>query len=755
MKNVLAADYYDGKTSTRHEVSLIVGAGKLKVVGQSVDLQVDLRGVRRSLRIGNTPRWLYLPGGGACTTSENDAVDHLARKRRYDRLLHAWESRPTLAAFAVALVAACTWLIIGELLPRAADEVASRIPVEAETVLGQQTLRGMDRVFLQHSNLSAERQADLRAKFQAMMRAAHDATPYRLEFRASPVLGANAFALPSGIVVVLDDLVALGQVDEEVLGVLAHEVGHVRHRHTLRRLLEGSAAALLIAGLTGDVASTTSLAAAAPALLLQTKYSRDNEREADAYAIELMRKAGLDGRAFAVMLGRLQKRAERAGRRPGVPTFLSSHPATDERRAAVLAAIGTTVESVDSEQRTILAERRSYQARHQIRPASQEEILALLEKGDIEALERALAAYQERYEEDAANEEALYTAFRAFRSARPEAEATLRRWREQMPQSYSASLAAGIFHLWHGVEARGTAFIADTPPENLRRMRELIGEAQLELGRSIKLTAKPYLSHLSLVALSRYVGDREAGTRHYRAAAQLSPQSLRLRLARMTSLEPRWGGSYGEMEAFARQSASELRDAAAIAKLSARLPASQAEQLRNAGDFGPAAKLFADALAIDPSANELRCARAWALTQYGRHGEAYEQAKEGLSRNAREAECTRAGIHAADKLGDWDKAVDLATQAVNVDPGWAFPYSQRGWAREHQGQREAAFQDYLAAAKLGDSWAEMRAGHGYLAGWGVAADRDEGIAWLRKATAHGNVEARGMLDKTLEPAGQH
>src|SRR2546430_17108618 len=91
-----------------------------------------------------------------------------------------------------------------------------------------------------------------------------------LEFRQS-FIGANAFALPSGIIVETDDLVRLSRSDGEVLGVLAHELGHVKHRHTMRRLLEGSATALFISGVPGVVASTPSLAAAAPAALLHTR----------------------------------------------------------------------------------------------------------------------------------------------------------------------------------------------------------------------------------------------------------------------------------------------------------------------------------------------------------------------------------------------------------------------------------------------------------------------------------------------------
>ena len=114
--------------------------------------------------------------------------------------------------------------------------------------------------------------------------------------------------------------------------MLAHELGHLAHRHAMRSLLQGSATALIIAGVTGDVTSTTSLAASAPFVLLHAKFSRDFEREADRYAIELLRKDNISPRNFALILERLE--AARKGR-GSVPGFLASHPPTKEREALV------------------------------------------------------------------------------------------------------------------------------------------------------------------------------------------------------------------------------------------------------------------------------------------------------------------------------------------------------------------------------------------------------------------------------------
>ncbi len=328
--NALQAHYFDGKRALRHPVSVLFAGGRVKVIGRDVDGDFDADRVRASQRIGNTPRWLYLPDGGACVTADNDLVDRFARETGFARGLHALESRPVYAALAVALVVFALWLLIDRGVPLAVEHIARQIPLAAETALGEQTLAGMDRYVLRASRVPPARQAALRAQFDRMARSGGETAPRRLEFRASPAIGPNAFALPAGIVVVTDELVRLAGDDREILAVLAHELGHVHHRHTMRRLLEGSATALIIAGVTGDISATTSLAASAPALLLQTKYSRDNEREADRYAVEVLRRTGVEPRHFVAILQKVERESSKGGTLPG---FLSSHPSTKEREA--------------------------------------------------------------------------------------------------------------------------------------------------------------------------------------------------------------------------------------------------------------------------------------------------------------------------------------------------------------------------------------------------------------------------------------
>jgi predicted Zn-dependent protease len=128
---------------------------------------------------------------------------------------------------------------------------------------------------------------------------------------------------------VTDALVALARNDEELVAVLAHEAGHVARRHGLRQLFQNSLVALAVTWLVGDVSA---IVAAAPTALLQAKYSRDLEREADSYALVTLRVNGIATEHFAAMLERLEDSgAEGGGITTGALDYLSSHPVTSER----------------------------------------------------------------------------------------------------------------------------------------------------------------------------------------------------------------------------------------------------------------------------------------------------------------------------------------------------------------------------------------------------------------------------------------
>jgi Zn-dependent protease with chaperone function len=333
----LSGDYFDGRSSRRHPARLLVHEdGQVRLVlGDGREERALLDAVEVAPRLADATRALTLPGGGRFETRENDAVDALqARQRRGRgaRFLHLLESRWRVVLPTLLFVAVCVWAFAEHGIPALAREAATRLPASTSEVLGEGALESLDRTLFEPSRLDGEIRERLEAGFTRLLQPAADGPEPRLVFRRGGSLGANALALPSGVVVLTDELVALAQADEELVAVLAHELGHVHGRHALRRLLQSSLVAGLAILVTGDVASATSLIAAVPTTLAQAGYSRDLEREADAYALELLDRHGIDRQHFARILGRLA--AQPGGDLPG---FLATHPTTEERVRALAA----------------------------------------------------------------------------------------------------------------------------------------------------------------------------------------------------------------------------------------------------------------------------------------------------------------------------------------------------------------------------------------------------------------------------------
>jgi predicted Zn-dependent protease len=141
----------------------------------------------------------------------------------------------------------------------------------------------------------------------------------------------NAFALPGGTIVVTDEMVAAVGSDDELLAVLAHEIGHVRGRHAMRLVLRSSGLAVLLTALAGDAVGVTFLAVALPTMLLQSGYSRQFEAEADDYAFAHMKRHGVSPQAFADVMRRLEKETGGTLDDDAMMRYLGTHPATAER----------------------------------------------------------------------------------------------------------------------------------------------------------------------------------------------------------------------------------------------------------------------------------------------------------------------------------------------------------------------------------------------------------------------------------------
>jgi Zn-dependent protease with chaperone function len=348
MALAFAGSFFDGSSSRPHqvEVELDPEGGSLVVSGDEIGrLRFPLDLIKVAPRVGDTPRFIYLTDGASLEVKENDAVDRLVPGLPGGRVHLAQyriESKLRWILAMLALTIAFGWATIEYGVPYMAKKVAFALPREVDEKLGDGALAALDGFIFEPSALDAVDRDRLQGQFIQMMQQSDvDADRVQLEFRASPVIGPNALALPSGIIVMTDELVGIAENEEEVLAVLAHEIGHIRHRHSLRGVLQNSTVALMIAGLTGDLASLTSISATLPTLMVQLKYSRAFELEADDYAVDIMNDLGIDPTRLGSILLRMTGEAGAAVDDEGdFSDYLATHPGSAERMRRITEGMG-------------------------------------------------------------------------------------------------------------------------------------------------------------------------------------------------------------------------------------------------------------------------------------------------------------------------------------------------------------------------------------------------------------------------------
>ncbi|WP_255428380.1 M48 family metallopeptidase [Ramlibacter cellulosilyticus] len=225
--------------------------------------------------------------------------------------------------------------------PWVATQLTRQVPLSWETDLTQRALRDIDGEWLKPSKLPAQRQAALRARFDALaanlpaeLRRYPGYQP-KLELHFRHGMGANAFALPGGTVVMTDGIVELADKhqlgDEALVGVLAHEIGHVLHRHATRLVVEQG---VLNVGLGLALGDVSWLASIGGSMLTGLSYRRSHESEADCFAVALMARTGGRTAPMADLLMKMDHGAK-AGESAGWTELLSSHPATPQRAEAL------------------------------------------------------------------------------------------------------------------------------------------------------------------------------------------------------------------------------------------------------------------------------------------------------------------------------------------------------------------------------------------------------------------------------------
>jgi Zn-dependent protease with chaperone function len=321
----IRAEYADGQTPVMHAVLVQLQLDALRIEsatsGELVARWPLARTTLDELQEGGVghAQCVDQPLAQLTITDAELLVALRARVARGTRLPGlGGRGRYVLACLAaiVALSGGIYWAI-----PTISQWIAQRVPLEYERELGAQLLPLISRDYCEQTQADAALQA-LKRRLDP-----RGEIPAEVHVWRSDIV--NAFALPGGIVVISEELLKESSSPDEVAGVLAHELEHVRQRHVLTHFVR---ATLLAAGWSvavGDYAGLMVIDPTTAFNLVNLRFSRDEEAAADAAAAITLDRARVSRRGLYDFFQRLRAETD------GVPAWLSNHP-TSESRARLL-----------------------------------------------------------------------------------------------------------------------------------------------------------------------------------------------------------------------------------------------------------------------------------------------------------------------------------------------------------------------------------------------------------------------------------
>lgn len=327
---------------------------------------------------------------------------------------------------------------------------------------------------------------------------------------------------------------------------------------------------------------------------------------------------------------------------------------------------------------------------------NRQELVALLKHKKYDLLDTRLTSYQKVFQADFRQENNVDVAFWTFFRTDPSLETYLNEWISEYPRSYAARLARGVYYSAVAFKKRGTKVASETTGRQMSGMQLYLGKAQKDLTVAIEINPKLIQAYAMMIYIPMAFGLRAQTKAIIEEALERNPYSLSARWSYLVSLEPRWGGSFREMEDFIRQARPYYMKNPELKVLNGRVLAARGD---HATTYGKALFYFNKALAHGKHWYFYR-RRGEILNHLQRYREAIASLDKALERRPVDPRALRLRGLSHWGAGNYDKSIADLTAAIGTDPTDHELINTRGGVHYHFHKYKPAFEDFERALRL-------------------------------------------------------
>jgi hypothetical protein len=327
------AEFSDGHSAVTHAVVVAFEQERLTITGAALGAPLASWGIASATLDELQEGVAFVHSSeqrfAVLSVRDPELLSELRARARQAQRLPGGQNRRAYAAACLALITMLGggfyWSV-----PHLSRWIAQRVPVEYERELGAAMLPVLASRYCDS--------AEALAALSALKTRLDPSDQVSAELHIIDANMVNAFALPGGIVVLTKGLLEKAESADEVAGVLAHELEHVRQRHVLSHMLRSSLLSAAWSVAVGDYAGLMLLDPTTAFEIANLRHSRDDEAQADSGAMLRLDSASVSRQGLVDFFERIRADTEM------LPEWLSSHPAS-ERRARELGARSPSAET--------------------------------------------------------------------------------------------------------------------------------------------------------------------------------------------------------------------------------------------------------------------------------------------------------------------------------------------------------------------------------------------------------------------------